>query len=83
MKPPYEARGSVGLLASGFVTLVGSAGGVNLNPDKADLGTSTAHPAINRLATAKATKAVIEQALYSMTRPPRRNESSVATFFNR
>jgi len=70
-------------VVSGFVALIGSVGGVSLNAGKADLGTSTAHPATMAAAHAvRATKTYIERALQYMTRlvgttlPPR-------TFFNR
>ena len=79
----YEARASVGLAVSGFGALIGSAGGVSLNAGKADLGTSTAHPATMAAAHAvRATKTYTERALQYMTRlvgttlPP-------CTFFNR
>jgi hypothetical protein len=80
----YEARASVGLVVSGFVALIGSAGGVSLNPGKADLGTSTAHPAMLADHAAKTTKAVIERALEVIARHTSSLEASLAppTFFN-
>lgn len=53
-RPAVELR----LVRILFVAPV-SVGGVSLKPGSADFGTSTAHPAIGKLAAATATKAVL------------------------
>jgi hypothetical protein len=66
------------LLVSSFVAL-DSVGGVNLNPGRADFGTSTAHPAINMLAATTATKAVF---MLPMTRLLVGKSLAALFFFN-